>query len=173
MSISGFVASCARLIILFSTEATHLSNGEFSSVFLFLSLALTLYLDSSLAWTIWTINEPANYIIAACLPTLRPIFVRILPASFFILTKKRTSKPYTSSIKASWPKGSLGPKLHLESRRFMTSSQIAGPWNGTATQVRKWEADGQGGWTGSEAKGVEGSSEGKRGLVARTDEVVV
>ncbi|KAL9070660.1 MAG: hypothetical protein Q9161_004714 [Pseudevernia consocians] len=41
---------------------------------------------TSLIWTIWTINEPANYIIAACLPTLRPIFQRVLPSSFFILS---------------------------------------------------------------------------------------
>lgn len=44
---------------------------------------------TAVAWTIWTIIEPANLIIAACLPTLRPIFVRIFPEKFFILTRKR------------------------------------------------------------------------------------
>ena len=47
--------------------------------------------DDSVAWTIWTINESANYIFAACLPTLRPLFLRILPSSFFILSKPQLS----------------------------------------------------------------------------------
>lgn len=76
--IIGFIASCARLAILFRTnESTFDSNN-------------------SITWTIWTINESANYIIAACLPTLRPLLLRILPSSFFVL-----SKPYTSAQKAS------------------------------------------------------------------------
>lgn len=82
VSNSGFVASCARLSIFFRTDASSFTN------------------NASLLWTIWTINEPANYIIAACLPTLRPIFQLILPSSFFILSKGRSnSKRSTPRVK--------------------------------------------------------------------------
>ena len=104
---------------------------------------------TSLNWTIWTINEPANYIIAACLPTLRPIFLRILPSSFFILSNQRNRpfRVYTSSfLKVSWPRGSLAPKLRLETR-FQTCSRITGPWDKSA-RSQELEADAEiGRWT--------------------------
>ncbi|CAF9936255.1 hypothetical protein IMSHALPRED_010522 [Imshaugia aleurites] len=73
--IIGFIASCARLSIFFRTDASTFTN------------------NISLLWTIWTIAEPANYTIAASLPTLRPIFQLLFPASFFVLsTGSRWSK---------------------------------------------------------------------------------
>ena len=113
---SGFVASVARLAILFQTNVMIDTR------------------TTAIVWTIWTINEPANYIIAACLPTLRPIFVCILPESFFILTRKRDSsgdaKQATSTgsptrITWSWPKGRRTPKITLVSTG---ASRRTGPW---------------------------------------------
>ena len=104
------MASCARLTILFKTNPSTFTSS------------------TSLVWTIWTINEPANYIIAACLPTLRPIFMRILPSSFFILSRKRSTRSDSPSIKISWPRGSFKPKMEFGSRGFQTSSRLAGPW---------------------------------------------
>lgn len=86
--IIGFVASCARLSVFFCTDTSSFTN------------------NSSLIWTIWTINEPANYIIAASLPTLRPIFLRVLPSSFFILNNSRSSKPSTPRHRSLKPSNS-------------------------------------------------------------------
>ncbi|KAL2037601.1 hypothetical protein N7G274_009714 [Stereocaulon virgatum] len=130
--IIGFIASCARLSILFSTDLNTVTSG------------------TSLGWTIWTINEPANYIIAACLPTLRPIFIRILPASFFILSRKRSTRSDNPSAKVSWPRGSFRPKIEYGSRGFQSQSRLTGPWyasnhethvdekNGENLKVRDW-----------------------------------
>lgn len=63
----GFMGSCARLLSLSKTQQSH-------------------ELDRAV-FTIWTINEPANYVIAACLPILRPVLARYLPESFFVLSK--------------------------------------------------------------------------------------
>lgn len=115
---SGFVASVARLAILFQTDPTRDTK------------------TTAIVWTIWTINEPANYIIAACLPTLRPIFMRILPENFFILTRKRDSsqraKTTGSPTKVgsprkviwSWPKGKVTPVISLVTR---SASRLTGP----------------------------------------------
>ena len=70
--------------------------------------------DNSIAWTIWTVNEPANYIIAACLPTLRPLFLRILPSSLFVLSKQRGSKPQSSGQKALQTPESPAPDSSLQ-----------------------------------------------------------
>ncbi|MCJ1278784.1 hypothetical protein MMC21_006602, partial [Puttea exsequens] len=127
--IIGFIASCARLVILFST---HLDN--FSQ-------------HTALIWTIWTLNEPANYIIAACLPTLRPIFVRILPSSFFILSRKRStpSPQGSSTLKVSWPKGSYRPRIEYSKPGFQTSSLITGPWDAQrGEEIREGEVEREG-----------------------------
>ena len=73
----GFLGSCARLFAL--SKAMHANE------------------PSWIALTIWTINEPANYLIAACLPTLRPIFSKCLPESFFILSRASRSKSRSSN----------------------------------------------------------------------------
>lgn len=109
---SGFIASCVRLSILFQTNA------------------MTDTRVTAVAWTIWTLTEPANYVIAACLPTLRPVLTRILPEQMFILSKSRdtSNKPYSSRrLKISWPKGRSAPKLTLLSRDPM--SHMTGPWD--------------------------------------------
>lgn len=109
---SGFIASCVRLSILFQTNA------------------MTDTGVTAIAWTIWTLTEPANYVIAACLPTLRPVLTRILPEKMFILSKSRdtSNKPYSSRrLKISWPKGHSAPKLTLLSRDPM--SHMTGPWD--------------------------------------------
>ena len=102
--------------------------------------------NDSIIYTLFTLLEPSNYIIAACLPTLRPILIRILPESIFILSRKRHSSsnahsPSTSckdekgkkssgprTIKWSWSPGRLTPKISLVSRG---ASQLTGPWNGS------------------------------------------
>ena len=63
----GFLGSCARLLSLSNTQQSHEPNWA--------------------VLTIWTINEPANYVIAACLPILRPVLARYLSESFFVLNK--------------------------------------------------------------------------------------
>ncbi|KAL8688027.1 MAG: hypothetical protein Q9218_005960 [Villophora microphyllina] len=118
--IIGFTASVARLGILFDSPGTRSLNWL------------------AISWTIWTIVEPANYVIAACLPTLRPIFVRILPPSFFLLTYKRQSKPY-SSIKISWPKG-RSPKITMATADIHGASHLTGPWDGSVIQCNDLEA---------------------------------
>ncbi|KAL8801732.1 MAG: hypothetical protein Q9182_004271 [Xanthomendoza sp. 2 TL-2023] len=85
--IIGFVASVVRLAIL--CEPTETTDKNLMA----------------LSRTIWTLIEPANYIIVASLPTLRPILIRILPAKFFLLTHaSQRSRPY-SILNISWPKG--------------------------------------------------------------------
>lgn len=130
-------------------------------------------------------NEPANYIIAACLPTLRPILIRIFPSSFFVLSRKRGLKLYTSSPKVFWPRPSLAPKFHPGSSKHQTHTLSTGPWN---TNVHKWEADGgEGYWTDIEGANPNSGSdpqalvlgdrtttyEGRRITVTRTDDVRV
>ena len=84
--------------------------------------------STALAWTIWSLNEPVNYVIAACLPTLRPIFIRVLPPSFFILSKQ-SSKSYSSTrVKIFWPSGKLVPKMKLETMAI-TDPNLTGPWD--------------------------------------------
>ena len=73
--------------------------------------------DTSLIWTIWTINEPANYIIAACLPTLRPVFLRILPSSFSILSNGRSGKRSSGRNMIMQSPGSLTMLSPLAERR--------------------------------------------------------
>ena len=63
----GFLGSCARLLSLSNTQQSHEPNWA--------------------VLTIWTINEPANYVIAACLLILRPVLARYLSESFFVLNK--------------------------------------------------------------------------------------
>ena len=153
--LSGFASSLSRLSILWTTNP-------------FLSSSTT---STSLAWTIWTINEPANYIIAACLPTLRPIFVRILPASFFILTRTRASQRVESPVGGSdsrknkkskvgtwtWTKttvrgwGSVAPKVSVGSKG---ASRLSGPWDGPV-----WREEEEGGVSEARKKG---RSEGVR-----------
>ena len=102
---SGFVVSVARLAILFQTDPTRDTK--------------TTAIDQ----TIWTINEPANYIIAACLPTLRPIFVRIIPDKFSILTRKRDSSQRAEMI-------------GLVTRG---ASRLSGPWDRSKGEdVESW-----------------------------------
>ncbi|KAL9039060.1 MAG: hypothetical protein Q9214_005030, partial [Letrouitia sp. 1 TL-2023] len=117
--IIGFVASLARLIILSQPAKTNTISWI------------------AISWTIWTVVEPANYVIAACLPTLRPILVRVLPPSFFILTHQRTRK-YYSSFKFSWPKGRRAPKISLASKDIHGASHITGPWDSSRAY---WEQD--------------------------------
>ncbi len=94
---------------------------------------------TAIAWTIWTLNEPANYVIAACLPTLRPIFILILPASFFLLSKQTSNKRShpSTSIRILWPRGSFRPTFRLETdtRVAKTDSRLSGPWSGTQTEA--------------------------------------
>ena len=127
---------------------------------------------TAIAWTIWTLNEPANYIIAACLPTLRPIFVRILPDRFFILTRKRDTSgnaktpesPTPDSPRGrfvwSWPKGSMVPKVSLMSRG---ASRLTGPWDRS-----RWEHE-----EAAAARAVKGDEDGKAGagVIVREKEV--
>lgn len=122
---SGFISSLVRLVYL--SRPAPLANTP--------ALILTLF----------TLLEPANYIIAACLPTLRPIFIRILPESVFILSRKRNSSSNpksptspahangkqswgSSTLKWRWSKGSTTPKISLVSRG---RSQLTGPWDGS------------------------------------------
>ncbi|KAL8770046.1 MAG: hypothetical protein Q9209_004084 [Squamulea sp. 1 TL-2023] len=121
----GFVASVTRLAILsYSSETTN-QNPTLTAI----------------SWTIWTIVEPANYIIAACLPTLRPILVRIIPPSFFLLTNKRKSKPY-SIVKISWPKGRGAPKISMATADIHGASHITGPWDRSRAETEDLEASG-------------------------------
>ncbi|KAI4248204.1 MAG: hypothetical protein LQ352_005986 [Teloschistes flavicans] len=113
--IIGFAASVARLAILFESPQTRSFNWL------------------AISWTIWTIVEPANYVIAACLPTLRPVLVKILPHSFFVLTFKRRSKPY-SSPKRSWRRGRTMPQIAMASADIRGPSHITGPWDSSRTQ---------------------------------------
>ncbi|KAL9048407.1 MAG: hypothetical protein Q9206_006047 [Seirophora lacunosa] len=108
--IIGFAASVARLAILFEPGMEN-SSGALA-----------------ISWTIWTIVEPGNYVIAACLPTLRPILARLLPASFFLLSAKRKSRSY-SSLKISWPKGRASPRIMLATAEIHGQSHLTGPWD--------------------------------------------
>ncbi|KAI4138787.1 MAG: hypothetical protein L6R39_006608 [Caloplaca ligustica] len=120
--IIGFVASIARLAILFGSGETRDTNRL------------------AISWTIWTMVEPANYVIAACLPTLRPIFMRILPQNFFLLSHKRKSKSY-SSVKISWPKGRATPKITLASADIHGPSHLTGPWDASRVTREDLEAN--------------------------------
>ena len=62
--------------------------------------------------------EPANYIIAACLPTLRPIFVRVLPDKFSILTRKRDSSQRAEII------GLVAPRRGRISRWTLRGTEL-------------------------------------------------
>ena len=109
---SGFIASCIRLSLIFQTNA--MTDTRYTAV----------------VWTIWTVTEPANYVIAACLPTLRPVLTRVLPEKMFVFSKSRdtSNKPYTSrSLKVSWRKGHVAPKLELIWRDM--KSHMTGPWD--------------------------------------------
>ncbi|KAL8826014.1 MAG: hypothetical protein Q9170_007570 [Blastenia crenularia] len=124
--IIGFIASIARLVILFEPIKARNTNCELAP---FLSDVLSdKTAGLAISWTIWTIVEPTNFVIAACLPTLRPVFARILPPSFFLLTNKRKSRPYTS-LKISWPKGRATPKITLASADIHGPSRLTGPWD--------------------------------------------
>ncbi|KAL8784345.1 MAG: hypothetical protein Q9195_009077 [Heterodermia aff. obscurata] len=110
--ITGFVVSVARLAILFQTDPTRDTKM------------------TAIDWTIWTINEPANYIIAACLPTLRPIFVRIFSDKFSILTRKRDSSQRADMI------GLVTPTISLVTRG---ASRLSGPWDRSKGEdVESW-----------------------------------
>ncbi|KAL9020813.1 MAG: hypothetical protein Q9185_001997 [Variospora sp. 1 TL-2023] len=100
----------------------------------------------AISWTIWTIVEPANYIIAACLPTLRPILVRLLPQRFFLLSAKRKSTSY-SSRKISWPMGRASPRIMMATAEIHGQSHLTGPWDASNFYAEDLEA-------GVEAKGA-------------------
>ncbi|KAL8809828.1 MAG: hypothetical protein Q9200_003074 [Gallowayella weberi] len=90
------------------------------------------HLVMAISWTIWTIIEPANYVIVACLPTLRPILMRILPAKFFLTYRSHSSRPY-SIVNISWPKGraSGSPKSSVALANINGAKQMmTGPWDG-------------------------------------------
>lgn len=93
----------------------------------------------AISWTIWTIVEPANYIIAACLPTLRPILVRLLPQSFFLLSAKRKSTSY-SSLKISWPMGRAPPRIMMATAEIHGQSHLTGPWDASKSYAEDLEA---------------------------------
>ena len=116
---SGFVVSVARLAILFQTDPTRGTKM------------------TAIDWTIWTINEPANCIIAACLPTLRPIFVRVFSDKFSILTRKRDSSQRAEMI------GLVTPMISLVSRSASTLTEL---------------------WDRSKGEDVESWREGKEGV---------
>ena len=85
--------------------------------------------------------------------------MRILPNSFFLLSKKRSSKPYTSSLKVSWPRGSIKPQFRLETRVAETNSQITGPWNSVQrVEVARSEEElvgvGANAWNGRKKAGI-------------------
>ncbi|KAL8819499.1 MAG: hypothetical protein Q9223_002087 [Gallowayella weberi] len=112
--IIGFVASVVRLAILCETTETTDKNLM------------------AISWTIWTIIEPANYVIVACLPTLRPILMRILPAKFFLTYRSHSSRPY-SIVNISWPKGRASglPKSSVALANINGAKQMmTGPWDG-------------------------------------------
>lgn len=89
----------------------------------------------AISWTIWTIVEPANYVIVACLPNLRPILMRILPQSFFLLTYMRGSKPY-SIVNIPWPKGRGAPKISMATAEIRGASHITGPLDRSVDRSR-------------------------------------
>ena len=124
---SGFVVSVARLAILFQTDPTRDTK------------------TTAIDWTIWTINEPANYIIAACPPTLRPIFVRIIPDRFSILTRKRDSSQRAEMI------GPVTPMISLVTRG---ASRLSGPWDRSKGEVEESGREGKEG-VGKEMSGSE------------------
>ncbi|KAL8652631.1 MAG: hypothetical protein Q9210_002574 [Variospora velana] len=97
------------------------------------------YIAVAISWTIWTIVEPANYVIAACLPTLRPILVHLLPPSFFLLSAKRKSASY-SSLKISWPKGRGSPRIMVATAEIHGQSHLTGPWDASKFYVKDLEA---------------------------------
>ena len=111
-------------------------------------------------------TEPANYVIAACLPTLRPVLTRILPEKMFVLSKSRntSNKPYTSkSIKVSWSKGHVAPKLELIPRD--AKSHMTGPWDPTRLDNSRSRIVGD----GYSMQSIDG--EKAKGAVVRTEEV--
>ncbi len=122
---------------------------------------------AAVAWTIWTMSEPANYVIAACLPTLRPVLTRVLPEQMFVFSKSRNTsdKPYSvRSLKLSWPRGQAAPKLTLVGRE--AKSQITGPW-----ELRSRMEDSRAGIV-EDGYGMEEMAGGKKeGVVIRADEV--
>ncbi|KAI4131128.1 MAG: hypothetical protein LQ341_006387 [Variospora aurantia] len=118
---SGFAASVARLAILSQPRMEKSSSAV------------------AISWTIWTIVEPANYIIAACLPTLRPILVRLLPQSFFLLSAKRKSTSY-SSLKISWPMGRAPPRIMMATAEIHGQSHLTGPWDASKSYAEDLEA---------------------------------
>lgn len=54
--------------------------------------------------------------------------MRILPSAFFILSRKRSTRSDSPSLKVSWPRGSFKPKVEFGGRGFQSSSRLAGPW---------------------------------------------
>ncbi|KAF6232604.1 hypothetical protein HO173_009272 [Letharia columbiana] len=137
--ISGFVASCARLIIFFRTNPSAFSN------------------DTSLVWTIWTINEPANYIIAASLPTLRPLFLLLLPPPPLLLLPRHPRQPRRAKDAAVAPDAvgrSRGPWMNAVGGAVVVDGVVVvvdgdggvGDGNGRRRAVMRAPGCEEGGW---------------------------
>ncbi|KAL8678232.1 MAG: hypothetical protein Q9224_007133 [Gallowayella concinna] len=100
----------------------------------------TKNLVTAISWTIWTLVEPANYIIVACLPTLRPILTRILPAKFFFLTNRSTSRSY-SIVSISWPKGRGDRKVSIAMADVKGAPHMIEPYEGSRAGPPDLEAN--------------------------------
>ena len=112
-------------------------------------------------------TEPANYVIAACLPTLRPVLTRVLPEQMFVLSKSRntSNKPYSlRSLKLSWPRGQAAPKLTLVERD--AKSHITGPWDSGSRMEGSRARIVDDGYGMEEMAGQK-----RKGVVVRTEEV--
>ena len=110
-------------------------------------------------------TEPANYVIAACLPTLRPVLTRALPEKMFVLSKSRdtSNKRYRSkSLQVSWPKGHVAPKLELVSRDV--KSHMTGPWDPTRVVNSRSQI-------AADDCSTQSINEKQKGFIVRTEEV--